>query len=76
MLFCEVCQTEVTEDSKDWLACYCIGYPKNDTENHPPFWRRRLTPRALDGLERVALHCTCPDDADHPDCPVHGTSRQ
>lgn len=43
-------------------------------------WQRygnfRPTPRALDGLERVALHCTCPDDADHPDCPVHGTSRQ
>lgn len=35
-----------------------------------------LTQRALDGLERVTLHCTCPDDADHPDCPVHGTSRQ
>ncbi len=38
--------------------------------------KRGLTKRALDGLERVALHCTCPDDADHPDCPVHGTSRQ
>lgn len=37
---------------------------------------RRRTLRALDGLERVALHCTCPDDADHPDCPVHGASRQ
>ena len=29
-----------------------------------------------DGLERVALHCICPTDADHPDCPVHGTSRR
>ena len=37
---------------------------------------RRPTKRALDGLERVALHCTCPDDADRPDCPVHGTSRR
>lgn len=48
MLFCEVCQTEVIEDSKDWLACYCIGYPKNDVENHPAFWVRRPTQDAPD----------------------------
>lgn len=36
----------------------------------------RLTKRAADGLERVALHCTCPTDANHQDCPVHGTSRR
>ncbi len=54
MLFCEVCQTEVTEDSKDWLACYCIGYPKNNTENHPPFWKRRPTKRAPDAEEAAA----------------------
>jgi hypothetical protein len=50
-----------------WVLGFCDWLARNESG---------LTPRALDGLERVALHCTCPDDADHPDCPVHGTSRQ